>query len=99
MIENVLDKRMEDLNKTIHRESNTFSESLSTAGIEQLKSFKEIYKFEIQMLIYGWIFICLSIFIASLSYSTNFQLFKLIKQYILDDFKLILSIIFAFIIS
>eukprot|EP01080_Neovahlkampfia_damariscottae_P007740 gene7740-12210_t len=99
IIESILDKRMEDLTKTIHEESNHFSETLSTTGIEQLKSFKEIYKFEIQMLIYGWIFICLSIFIASLSYSTNFQLFKLIKQYFFDDLKLFLSILFSIIIS
>jgi ABC-type transport system involved in cytochrome bd biosynthesis fused ATPase/permease subunit len=96
MLESVLDKRMEELNVTIKKESSILSNTLSTTGIEQLKSFKEIYHPEIRLLLFGWLFICFSIFMASLSYSTNFKLFKLIHYFM--DFKFILSLVFAVIL-
>jgi hypothetical protein len=94
MLESVFDKRMEELNITIKKESTILSSTLSTTGIEQLKSFKEIYNSEIRLLLFGWLFICFSIFMASLSYSTNFKLFQWIKLCFMD-FKLILSLAFA----
>jgi hypothetical protein len=92
MLESVFDKRMEELNVTIKKESTILSSTLSTTGIEQLKSFKEIYNSEIRLLLFGWLFICFSIFMASLSYSTNFKLFQWIN---FMDFKFILSLAFA----
>jgi hypothetical protein len=74
------------LTHTIEKVSKETNANLSQLGIEQMKSFKQIYQREIHYFIYGWMIMCFSVLLLTIRFDVVFSMTSVYLMFVLFCF-------------
>lgn len=98
-------KNVNHLSKTLIEISKETNQTIQTFGIEQMKTFKKEYSREINLVIYGWLLICLMVFLIGMRFLMDIRIpiyilfLILIKNYSNTKVMFILTTCIGFLIG